>query len=189
MNLFDLVVVVLVVVAMLVGFRSGALPQLVGLAGALLAGAAAVLAVPRLESPLEAIDPSIRAFVVLAILLFAVGIGEAIGSAIGRAATGLLGQGVFGAVDQVGGGLVGSAQALLIVWLTGGLLAAGPSEVLASQAQTSVVVRAMNSVLPAPTEIAGGLSRLLSASGLPDLFVGLEPLPAPAPGFAEWKVR
>ena len=38
---------------------------------------------------------------------------------------------------KVEGAIVGSGQALLIVWLTGGLLAAGPSEVLAAQAQTS----------------------------------------------------
>lgn len=179
MNLFDVVVVVLVVIAVLVGFRSGALPQLSGLAGALIGGIGAVLALPHLETPLNSIEPSLRAFVVLAGILFAVGLGEAIGSAIGRTAATLLGEGVFGALDRVLGAVVGSAQALLIVWLTGGLLATGPSEVLAGQAQTSVVVRAMNGVLPAPTEIAGGLARLLDDSGLPALFVGLEPLPAP----------
>lgn len=179
MNLFDLLVVVLVAIALMVGFRSGALPQLSGLAGALIGGIGAVLLLPHLETPLEAIEPSIRAFVVLAGLLFAVGIGEAIGSAIGRTAAALLGEGVFGALDRVMGAVVGSGQALLIVWLTGGLLAAGPSEALAAQAQTSFVVRGLSNVLPAPTEIAGQLARLLDDSGLPDLFVGLEPLPAP----------
>lgn len=179
MNLFDLVVVVLVAIALMVGFRSGALPQLSGLAGALLGGIGAVLLLPHLETPLAAIEPSIRAFLVLAGLLFAVGIGEAVGSAIGRTAASRLGEGVFGALDRVAGAVVGSAQALLIVWLTGGLLAAGPSEALAAQAQTSFVVRGLSGFLPAPTEIAGELARLLDDSGLPDLFVGLEPLPAP----------
>jgi S1-C subfamily serine protease len=178
-NLFDLAVVVLVAIALMVGFRSGALPQLSGLAGALLGGVGAILLLPHLEAPLAAIEPSFRAFVVLAGLLFAVGIGEAVGSAIGRTAAARLGEGIFGALDRVMGAIVGSGQALLIVWLTGGLLAAGPSEVLAAQAQTSFVVRGLSNVLPAPTEIAGALARLLDDSGLPDLFVGLEPLPAP----------
>jgi S1-C subfamily serine protease len=178
-NLFDLVVVVLVVVALLVGFRSGALPQLSGLAGALIGGTAALIALPHLKEPLEGLELSVRAFVVLAGLLFAVGIGEAIGSAIGRTAATFLGQGVFGALDRTLGAIVGGAQALLIVWLTGGLLASGPSQALAAQAQTSVVVRAMNGLLPAPTEIASELAGLLDDSGLPELFVGLEPLPAP----------
>ena len=95
MNLFDLVVVVLVAVAMLIGFRSGALPQISGLIGAVGGGVVAVLALPYFESSLEGLEPQLRAFVVLAGILFAVGIGEAVGSAIGRSAAALLGQGVF----------------------------------------------------------------------------------------------
>ena len=177
--MFDVVVIALVVIATLFGYRSGALPQLAGLLGAVAGGALAVLALPHLETPLEGIEPSIRAFVVLAGILFSVGLGEAIGSAIGRSAAVLLGKGVFGAIDRLLGACVGAGQALLVVWLTGGLLAAGPSPSLAGQAQTSVVVRGLNQVLPAPTELAGELARLLDDSGLPNLFVGLEPLPAP----------
>ena len=179
MNLFDLVVVVIVVIAMVVGFRSGALPQLVGLAGALAGGLIALVALPHLEAPLGAIDLPIRAFVVLAGILFCIGVGEAIGSAFGRTAAARLGQGVFGALDRVLGAFVGTAQALLVVWLTGGLLAAGPNSTLAGQASTSVVVRGLNDLLPAPTEMAGELARLLDDTALPDLFIGLDPLPAP----------
>ena len=50
---------------------------------------------------------------------------------------------------------------------------------LAVQAQTSFVVRGLSGVLPAPTEIAAQLGRLLDDTGIPDLFVGLDPLPAP----------
>jgi S1-C subfamily serine protease len=178
-NLFDLIVVVLVAVAMLVGFRSGALPQLAGLLGAISGGVLAILALPHLEAPLEAIDPPLRAFVVLAGILFVVGLGEAVGSAVGRTIASFLGDGIFGAVDRTLGAVVGAVQALLIVWLAGGLLAAGPSATLASQAQTSALVRALNGLLPAPTELAGALARLLDDARLPDLFIGLEPLPAP----------
>ncbi|HEX5015205.1 MAG TPA: MarP family serine protease [Candidatus Limnocylindrales bacterium] len=179
MNWFDAVVVALVVVAVVIGFRSGALPQLCGLAGAVLGGVLSILAVPYLEQPLESVDAQLRAFLVLGLVLFAVGIGEAIGSAIGRTAASRLGEGLFGAVDRVLGAVVGGAQAVLVFWLASGLLAAGPSPTLATQAQTSTFVRAMNAYLPAPTEIATALSRLLGETGLPDLFVGLEPLPAP----------
>ena len=97
----------------------------------------------------------------LAGILVSIGLGEAIGSAIGRSVAARLGEGLFGALDRVLGAGVGSAQALLIVWLVGGLMAAGPSSTLASQAQTSYVVRALNGLLPAPTEMAGELARLL----------------------------
>ena len=97
MNLFDLVVVVILIVAMVVGFRSGALPQLAGLLGALAGGVLVLVALPYLKQPLDAVEPSLRAFVVLVGILFSVGIGEAIGSAFGRTAATMLGQGVFGA--------------------------------------------------------------------------------------------
>jgi S1-C subfamily serine protease len=86
---------------------------------------------------------------------------------------------VIGAADRVAGGFVGAGQALLIVWLAGGLLALGPLPRLAETAQTSTAVRGMNAVLPPPTEIAAELGVLLDASGLPEVFVGFDPLPRP----------
>jgi S1-C subfamily serine protease len=178
-NLFDLVVLILLVAAILIGIRSGALPQLGGLVGAFGGGALAILALPRIERPLNALLPEPRAILVLAGILFVVGVGEAIGAAVGRAGAMRLRGGVLDRVDRVLGGFVGAAQALLVVWLVGGLLAAGPMRFLALQAQTSFVVRGLSDVLPAPTEIATALGRLLDDTGIPDLFVGLDPLPAP----------
>jgi S1-C subfamily serine protease len=178
-NLFDLLVVVLVVLAVFIGFTSGALPQIGGLLGAFAGGALAIVLLPWLEPLVGDMNPLVRAVVVLAGMLLIVGIGEAIGSAIGRLGAIRLRGSPFGTVDRAFGGFVGAGQALLVVWLIGGLLAAGPLRALATQAQTSIVVRGLNSVLPAPTEIALELGRLLDDTGLPDLFVGLEPLPAP----------
>jgi S1-C subfamily serine protease len=178
-NPFDIAVLVILVAAVLIGLNTGAIPQIAGLLGALVGGALAVVALPSLEGPLANLDPAIRAFAVLAGMLLLVGIGEAIGSALGQSVAMRLRGGVLGTLDRAFGGLVGGAQALLVVWLVGGLLAAGPMRALASQAQTSFVVRSLSAVLPPPTEIAAQLGRLLDDTGLPDLFVGLEPLPAP----------
>ena len=179
MNLFDAGALVLLVVAVFLGFRSGALPQLGGLGGAVLGGALAILALPIVELAVDSLDPWPRAFAVLAWLLASVAIGEAAGSGLGRGIAGRLGPGVFGAMDQLGGAIVGASQAVLIVWLAGGLLAFGPVPRVAAQAQTSTSVRTLATLLPPPTEIAAELGRLLNASRLPDVFVGLEPVPAP----------
>jgi S1-C subfamily serine protease len=120
-----------------------------------------------------------RAIVVLGGILLIVGVGEAIGSTIGRLIARQFRGGVLDRLDRILGGFVGAAQAILVIWLVGGLLAAGPMRTLALQAQTSFVVRSLNGVLPAPTEIAAELGRLLGPSGIPDLFIGLDPLPAP----------
>ncbi len=177
-NLFDVLVVVLVIAAILIGISSGALPQVGGLLGAFVGGALSVAMLPWIEPLLSSVDPGPRSVAVLAGILIVVGVGEAVGSAFGRLAAYRLRGSPLGAVDRGLGALVGGGQALLVIWLIGGLLAAGPMRYLANQAQTSLIVRSMNRVLPAPTEIALQLGRLLDDTRIPDLFVGLEPLPA-----------
>lgn len=180
MNPLDLVAILLVILAVLLGFRSGALPQVGGLLGAVGGCVLAILALPAVAEPLGRLDPTIRTILVLAGLLVAVGLGESLGSALGRRAARALGTGILGAADRVAGGLAGAAQALLIVWLVGGLLAIGPVARLAEAAHTSTAIRGLNAVLPPPTEIAAGLGDLLDDSGLPEVFLGFEPLPRPA---------
>lgn len=177
MNPLDLIAVLLVILALLLGFRSGALPQVGGLLGAIAGGALVVLALPTLADPLMSVEPTFRPFLVLGLLLLAVGLGESIGSAIGRRAAYALGTGVLGAADRVAGGFVGMAQALLVVWLVGGLLAIGPISRLNEAAQTSTAVRGLNAILPPPGEVAADLGEMLDESGLPEVFIGLEPLP------------
>lgn len=179
MNSFDLIAVLLLVLAAILGFRSGALPQVLGLIGAVAGGAVVVLVLPTIAEPIADLEPAIRPFVVIGILIVAVGLGESIGSAIGRSLANALGTGVLGAADRVAGGVVGAAQALLIVWLIGGLLAIGPLPRLTETAQTSTAVRTLNAVLPPPAEIAAELGGLLDSSGLPEVFIGFEPLPRP----------
>jgi S1-C subfamily serine protease len=178
-NPLDLVSIAVVVLAIVLGFRSGALPQVGGLLGAVAGGAIAVAALPALVQPLDSVPAGIRPYVVLAGLLLAVGVGESVGSMLGSVAARSLGTGFLGAADRLAGSVTGAAQALLVVWLAGGLLAIGPLPRLTEAAQTSTAIRALNAVLPPPIEIAAELGHLLDASGLPDVFVGFEPLPRP----------
>ena len=175
----DAIVVLLIVVGIILGWRSGAIPQIGGLSGAIAGGAAAILALPWLADPLSDIDPAIRPIVVLLGLVGAVVIGESLGAGLGRALARRLGNGILGAADRTAGACLGVIQVIFIVWLAGGLLAQGPLPLLAQSAGGSTAVRTIATVLPPPTEIAVGLGRWLDTSGLPDVFVGFEPLPAP----------
>jgi uncharacterized membrane protein required for colicin V production len=179
-NPLDVVALLLIAIGAILGFRSGALPQIGGLIGAIGGAAIVILALPYLADALENLDPAIRPFIVLAGLLIVVAIGESIGSTIGRRLAASLGTGVLSAADRVGGSVVGVAQALLILWLVGGLLALGPIVRLSEAAQTSRAVRALNAVLPPPGDFAVELGRLLDDTGLPAVFVGFEPLPQEA---------
>jgi S1-C subfamily serine protease len=178
-NLLDLIAVVLAVVAVILGARSGALPQVTGLLGALAGDAAVVLVLPSLAEPLSEVDPGIRPWLVLGALIGAVGLGESGGAAIGRWAARGLGGGLLSGADRLAGAALGAAQAVLIIWLAGGLLAEGPLPRLAEIAGSSTVVRTVSSILPPPTELTVELRTWLDASGLPDVFIGFEPLPAP----------
>jgi S1-C subfamily serine protease len=177
-NLVDLGILVLLAIAIVAGWNSGFFPQLLGLAGAVLGGLAVVLALPVARDVLDRLDPALRAVGVLAVLLVAVAVGEGLGSSLGIAAKRRIGGGVIGKVDNVGGAFIGLAQGILVVWLVGGAIAAGPIPRFAATAQRSVVVRTISSVLPPPTAFVDQLGRWLDATSLPDLFIGLEPFPA-----------
>lgn len=179
MNLLDLAAILLVVVAAILGFRSGALPQIGGLLGAVGGGVVAILSLPWFADALRNVDPTLRPLVVLGGLLLAVGLGESVGSAAGRFVAHALGAGVLSAADRIGGSMVGIAQAFLVIWLVGSIVAIGPLPRLAEIAQSSTTIRALTAALPPITEVAGELGSLLDSSGLPDVFVGFEPLPAP----------
>ena len=180
MNPLDLLAIAMVVLAIVLGVRSGALPQLIGLLGAAVAALTGLAVLPAAAPILDSLPAPIRAVIVLSTLLGLVGIGEALGASFGRAASRALGGGFLSALDRVGGALVGAAQAVLILWLAGGVIASGPFPSLGPLAQRSVALRAIDSVLPPPTEIVLELGQLLDDTGLPNVFIGLEQLPAPA---------
>jgi S1-C subfamily serine protease len=178
-NALDLVAILLLVLSVILGVRSGALPQVLGLLGAALAALTGLAVLPAVTPILDSAPASIRAIVVLSVLLGLVAVGEALGSSFGRRASQALGGGLLGTLDRVGGALVGVAQAVLVLWLAGGVIASGPFPNLAALAQRSAALRAVDNVLPPPTEIVLELGRILDDSGLPNVFIGLEQLPAP----------
>jgi S1-C subfamily serine protease len=179
-NWFDLVAVIVLIAAILAGIRTGALPQVGGITGAI-GGLLLVLALtPTLLDLTRDFEPIPRAIAVLGAVLAGVVLGEALGSAVGRLLARQLGRGVLSSVDRFAGGFLGAAQAILIVWLVGGLLAAGPFPTLGRAATQSAVVRGVDQFLPPPTEVVGRIAGALDASGLPDVFVGLDPIPLPA---------
>src|SRR3954463_8589341 len=152
-NPFDAIALLILVLAVLAGVRTGALPQIGGIGGAVIGLLVMLNVAPWIVSLTGDLEPLIRAIVVIGALLGAVLIGETIGSAIGRTIAIRLGTGVLSGMDRVAGAVLGAAQALLIVWLAGGLLAVGPFPRLAQAASQSAAVRTVDAWLPPPTEV------------------------------------
>ena len=188
MNLFDLAAAIVIVAAVIAGTRTGALPQIGGIAGAVSGLLLSLNLAPWLVGETAGLEPIPRVLVVLGAIIAAVIAGEALGSAVGRALADRLGQGVLSGMDRVAGALLGAAQAILIIWLAGGLLAVGPFATLGRTASESFSMGVIDAYLPPSTRVVGEIAGALDASGLPSVFIGLEPAPlAPVdvPGSAQ----
>jgi len=178
-NAIDLLVLLLAILAALVGFRSGAIPQVLGLLATAGAVVLIVFFAPQIIEALAGLEQPARAFVAIGGAVLVVAMAEAIGSGLGAALRAQVGGGVVGGVDSALGALLGVGQVLVVTWLVGGLLAASAIPVASSEAQKSVAVRWLLDVLPPPGDVIGEVGAVIDESGLPQVFSGLEPVPAP----------
>ncbi len=178
MNLLDLLIVALLAVGVFAGWRAGFLGPVLALAGGILGFLAALLIATLLREQLAQIAQPTRALVTMLGLGMLVLSGEATGAALGATASRGLRTTWFRPLDALGGALVGMAHVVLLVWLLGGLLAAGLSPALAPVARDSAMLDAVYERLPPPATVAGRMLALLTATDLPLLFAGLEPPPA-----------
>ncbi len=179
MNLLDLAAILVLAAAMGLGAWAGFFPQVLGLVGAAAGFGVALLAANGLHDAITQISQPLRAVVAAGGLLALTLMGEAAGSALGSRARMAMREHLLAAFDLAGGALVGLGQGILAVWLVGGLILAGSLPALQPAASGSVVLGAINRVLPAPEGVAAQVVSLLAPTQLPQLFAGVEPSPAP----------
>ena len=178
MNAFDLLVLVLLALAAIAGARAGFLSPVIGLGGAVIGFAFALLAASLLQEPLAQVEQPTRALITLLGLGALVLAGEASGAAIGATLSRGIRSSPLRPLDMAGGAIVGAAHVVLLVWLVGGLVATGFSPILGPAARDSVAIRITGERLPPPGAVAGRIMDLLATTDLPGLFAGLEPAPA-----------
>jgi S1-C subfamily serine protease len=177
-NLLDLILLVLLVVGGLNGFRRGAALQVttyIGLLVGLLVGA---LIAPRLArlfaSPLTQAAVAIMALVVIA------GLGDALGWFVGTKIWATLRRSALSSVDAVAGAVIAVVAALLAIWFVGLNLANGPLPSLSREIRGSVVVRALDRTLPRPPSMLSQIQHFLNRFDFPAVFADLPPAPAGA---------
>jgi S1-C subfamily serine protease len=188
MNIVDLIAIVMIGLAIVLGWRSGFVIQALALAGFLLGVGALVLVAPMATELVADMDPGLRTLLVLGILAGVVLLAQGVGSTIGAALRRRMGHGLLGSIDQGLGAGFGMARGVFLVWLIGGLVGLLPLPTLAAEAKQSVVLRTLETRLPSPVVLAADLGRLLEAAGLPDVLVGAPPpidVPADAPSADE----
>jgi uncharacterized membrane protein required for colicin V production len=179
-NLLDLAAIGILVVAAAIGAWAGFFPQLLGLSGAALGFLAALLAASAFHDAIARLDQPLRAFVAAGGLIAFTLMGEAAGSAIGSGIRAAMRERVLATIDLAGGLIVGLGQGVLAIWLVGGLVLAGMLPGLERAANDSLLLAAVNRVLPPPEGVAEQIVTLLGPTDFPQLFAGIEPSPAPA---------
>jgi S1-C subfamily serine protease len=175
-NLVDVVIVVVALVAAWQGARVGAVIQvcaIVGFFGGLYVGA--LLAS---ETVKWAQSPTGRTAVALTtMLLVAFSFGMA-GRILGASITSRVRRGPARSIDAVLGVVVAVAAALVTVWLLASTMVNSPSVALDSAILQSRVITALDGVLPAPPSVFSQAQGFLSAEGFPPVFAVLAPASA-----------
>jgi S1-C subfamily serine protease len=179
MNIIDAGVLVLLLIGMISGARAGFLGPVLGLVGAAVGLGLAILLAGVFRDQLATIEQPLRAVATLVALGAFVLVGEALGAAAGTMASLSLWKSGLRPLDAAGGAVVGAAHVGLLVWLIGGMLAIGMAPSLSAAARDSFALRTFAERLPQPTVVAGRLLAQLDPTGLPQLFAGFEPAPAP----------
>jgi S1-C subfamily serine protease len=175
-NLLDGIIIVLLVLAAVNGFRRGASLQLstyVGLLAGLVLGALLAPRVAGLASTAFA-----QAALALVVLLAFAAIGDALGWLVGTRIWVLARRSALGGVDSAAGTLVALVASLLAIWFIGLNLVSGPFASVSRQIRGSAVIRTIDAALPRPPSLLAEARQFLNRFGFPEVFADLPPAPA-----------
>jgi len=168
MNLLDLVVIALVAISAVHGFRVGGSVQLFSYGGfwlGLFIGALLVpVFVPLVAGSLA--KAAVAAAIVFGLAVIVGGLGRTVGTHSWR----LLKRAHLGILDAVLGSLVAIVATLLAVWLLASILVNSQLTALDSQIQHSGIVQAIDTVLPPIPSVFSRLQQFLDSEGFPPVF-------------------
>ena len=175
MTWLDVILLALLALSLMAGYGRGAVLQITGLLGLAVGAVVGALAAPPIAR--LAADRTLRAIIALGVLLIAATAGNLVGTLIGNRVR-VRASGRLGRADAVAGALVSGVALFLATWFIALNLATGPFPQLARGIRDSKVVRAIGRVMPPPPSLIGELRSVLNTLNVPDVFIGLPPVPA-----------
>ncbi|WP_417563642.1 MarP family serine protease [Microbacterium sp.] len=184
MTLFDIVLLLILLAALAIGYARGFVASAGVLAGLVAGGAAALWAAPTVGRLIA--EPVWRPLAELATWAVLLGIGAAVGGAVGAWLRRGVDRTPLRVLDRIAGGVVSLVVAALVVSLAATGIAATGIPTVSADAASSRVVRSIDSLIPAPVQQAlAQLRGTLAADGLPALGALLDhPAADPAPPIA-----
>ncbi len=177
MDALDVILVIVILAAAFRGLRRGAAVQVLSYGGALAGLAIGVVLVlvtcPHLRGE------HTKTVVALLLLLVPAAVLAAGGRQLGSGLWRRLRQARYGAADAVGGAVIATGGALVVIWLLASVLVNSQFSLVASQIDNSQIVRTVTDVMPpVPTALAPA-ERFLSDEGLQVVADGLIQLAGP----------
>ena len=178
-NLVDVVLGTMLLVAAVRGWRRGALSQVFAFGGAAIGLVLGAVFAPDIAT--EFIDtPGVRlSLITFGILVVALLVGQLLGYLVGARLRVAAERSGAGAADSVFGVLVGLVSLVLSLWLAGSILAQGPTAGLARQVRGSTVLGLIDETLGPPPDVFGRVAGYLDQQGFPQVFAGLQGATAP----------
>ncbi|MDP9240725.1 MAG: MarP family serine protease [Actinomycetota bacterium] len=174
---------ILLIVAMLLfavsGYRQGLLVGALSFAGFFGGGFVGT----QIAAPIatRVVSGNTQAAVGIFIVLAMASVGQLIALAIGHALRKRLSWRAAQALDSTGGAVVSAVAVMLVGWLVATPLASSSYPLLASQVRRSVIIRAVDGVVPDPVRgLYDSFRRLLDRGDFPDVFGPLSPTQVPS---------
>lgn len=188
MNGLDLLLLTLVTLAGVSGYRRGFTLQAFGFGGLLAGLVAGALLAPFAAGLVESTWS--KAVVAALVFLSLAGIGNGVGWYLGAHARTRAKATRLGQADSVAGSTVAIVASLLAIWFLALNLVNGPFPGVAEQIRGSAVVRTLDAALPEPPSLLAQARQLFNRFGFPDVFTGIPPLPAePVPPPSQGEAR
>ena len=180
MNLLDLILLVLIAVATVTGFRLGLAARAISWTGGLVGLGLSALLVPVVLDAWPGGDAVTRLLVGLVVVLVTTSVLSGLGEVVGLRLRRRVHASPFGPIDRLAGGLAGGMSVLLLVWFLLPALATTPGEI-ARQVRQSTVIGWVDETAPEPPTASRSLGRLIDQSGFPEVFADLQPAPLTGP--------
>ncbi|AEY88938.1 serine protease [Streptomyces hygroscopicus subsp. jinggangensis 5008] len=170
MDLLDLVLVLVIVVYAVSGYRRGLVAGCVSLAGFVGGAAVGVWVLPWVTGQVERGTATATVLAVLTVLVPAV-VGHELAGRLALRLRGELDRGPLRVADGLGGAAANSFAVLIVAWVAASVLSAAPSQTLTTAIRNSTVLGAVQEAMPQTTP--AWFSRATSAlteAGFPQVF-------------------
>jgi S1-C subfamily serine protease len=174
-NGLDLLLVLLLVLAALSGFRRGVALQAFSFGGLLIGLLIGALVVPLASG--VALGSGAQATLAIVTLVVFAGVGNGIGWFVGSRLRTRTRASKFGQADAFGGSAVAIVASLVAIWFVSLNLVNGPFPDLARQIRGSGIVRALDDTLPEPPSLLAQVRQFFNRFGFPDVFAGIPSVP------------